>query len=70
MAFALPTHLRLCAETLGITNPQSIATVGALLVAYGVERGNTQDLKACNAEILRLIDVHNAAMTSGELAVP
>jgi hypothetical protein len=38
------------------------------MVAYGDERASTAELRTCHAEIVRLVDVHNAAMTSGKLA--
>lgn len=66
--FDLPTHLRDCARALGVTDPSKIATVGELLAAYGTERTGRAEVTACHAEIVRLIDVHNANMTSGGLA--
>ncbi len=53
--FDLPSHLRQCAEKTG-TDPSTIKTVAQLL-------------GACYIETIRLIDVHNAAVTSGKLAV-
>lgn len=66
--FALPSHLRQCAEKLGYTDPATLKTVGQLLLGFGNEQGARLELEACHAEIVRLIDVHNAAMTSGRLA--
>ena len=66
--FALPSHLRQCAEKLGYTDPATLKTVGPLLLGFGTEQGARLELEACHAEIVRLIDVHNAAMTSGRLA--
>lgn len=65
--FDLPTHLRQCAEALGVTDPSRIATVGELLAAYGTERTGRAELAACHAEIVRLVDVHNEGMTSGKM---
>lgn len=66
--FALPSHLRACAEKVSVTDPATVKTVGQLMVAYGDERASTAELRACHAEIVRLIDLHNAAMSSGRLA--
>jgi hypothetical protein len=38
------------------------------MVAYGDERASTAELRTCHAEIVRLVDLHNAAMNSGRLA--
>ena len=62
--FDLPSHLRQCAEKTG-TDPSTIKTVAQLLLAYGDERALSAELRACYVETIRLIDVHNAAMTSG-----
>lgn len=66
--FALPSHLRQCAERLGYVDPGSLKTVAQLLLGFGDEQGAHYELDACVTEIVRLIDVHNAAMTSGRLA--
>ncbi len=66
--FALPSHLRLCAETIGTTDPAKLAEVGELLVAYSIERSGRITVVACNAEMIRLIDVHNESMQTGRLA--
>ncbi len=68
--FELPSHLRLCADMAGTTDPEKLVEVGELLVAYSVERSGKVTVIACNAEIIRLIDVHNANMRSGKLAAP
>lgn len=65
--FPLPSHLRVCADAAGTTDPAKLAEVGELLVAYSVERSGKVTVIACNAEIIRLIDVHNANMQSGKL---
>lgn len=44
--------------------------VGKLLVAYRFERSIKMMVIACNAEIIRPIDVHNANMCSGKLEAP
>ena len=67
--FDLPSHLRQCAEKTG-TDPSTIKTVAQLLLAYGDERALSAELRACYVETIRLIDVHNATMTSGKLATP
>lgn len=66
--FALPTHLRECAKRLGYVDPASLKTVGQLLIGFGDEQAAHSELDACHAEIVRLIDAHNTAMTSGRLA--
>jgi zinc D-Ala-D-Ala carboxypeptidase len=58
--FNLPTHLRQCAQQAGLSNPDNVTTVGQLLIAFGQERTARLELGACHAEIVRLIDVHNA----------
>ena len=65
--FDLPTHLRQCAEKTG-ADPAAIKTVAQLLLAFGDERAVSAELRACYAEVIRLVDIHNAAMTSGRLA--
>ena len=67
--FDLPPHLRQCAEKTG-TDPSTIKTVAQLLLAYGDERALSAELRVCYVETIRLIDLHNAAMTSGKLATP
>lgn len=54
----------------GTTDPEKLVEVGELLVAYSVERSGKLAVIACNAEIIRLADVHNANMRSGKLAAP
>ena len=68
--FALPTNLRECADRLGVAKLGDLATVGQVLKALGNERAITWELRDCYAELIRLIDVHNASMTSGKLAAP
>lgn len=52
----------------GTTDPAKLAEVGELLIAYSVERSGRITVVACNAEMIRLIDIHNANMQSGRLA--
>ena len=68
--FNLPANYRQCDETAPTTDPSKPRSVGDLLVAYGVERQGRAEVNACLREAVRLIDVHNAAMTSGKLAAP
>jgi hypothetical protein len=49
------------------TEPTTFATVGDLLVGYGVERTGRLEVSACHREIVRLIDVHNKQMSTGKL---
>lgn len=67
MPFDLPPNLRQC-DSGDTTDPAAFASVGDLLIGYGIERTGRAAEKACHAETVRLIDVHNAAMTTGKLA--
>ena len=49
------------------TDPTTFLTVADLLTGYGIERTSAEELRACHQETVRLIDVHNAQMTSGKL---
>jgi hypothetical protein len=49
------------------TEPTTFATVGDLLVGYGVERTARLEVSACHRETVRLIDVHNKQMSTGKL---
>jgi len=63
----LPPNLRQC-DSGDTTDPATMISVGDLLIGYGIERTGRAAEKACHREAVRLIDVHNAAMTSGRLA--
>ena len=66
-AVRAPVAPPLCADSAGTTYQEKLAEVGELLVAYSIERSRKATVIACNAEIIRLIDVHNANMQSGKL---
>lgn len=63
----LPPNLRQC-DSGDTTDPAAMVSVGDLLIGYSVERTARAAEKACHREAVRLIDVHNAQMTSGRLA--
>jgi hypothetical protein len=64
---SLPPNLRQCDEAVATTEPTTFATVGDLLVGYGVERTGRLEVSACHRETVRLIDVHNEQMSTGKL---
>lgn len=65
--FDLPPNLRQC-DSGDATDPRALVTVGDLLIGYGIERTGRAAEKACHAETVRLIDIHNKNMTTGKLA--
>ena len=67
MPLSLPPNLRQCDEAVATTEPTAFATVGDLLVGYGVERTGRLEVSACHRETIRLIDLRHKQMSTGQL---
>lgn len=68
MPFNLPAPYRDCAAGKIDTDPAAFQSVGDLLNGYSTEKTGRLEERDCHRETVRLIDVHNAEMTTGKLA--
>lgn len=66
--FNLPAQYRQCEAGKIDTDPTKFLSVSDLLSGYGTEKTGRLEERECHRETVRLIDVHNAQMTSGKLA--